>query len=72
MPELVNSGEDGFLVPPRDPTALREAINCFVRNPEHAAEMGRCGREKMVRLFNRDLYYERLLDIYRKAQNRAH
>jgi glycosyltransferase involved in cell wall biosynthesis len=43
--ETVCSGENGFLVPPRDAQALYEAMMRFVENPALAARMGECSRK---------------------------
>jgi glycosyltransferase involved in cell wall biosynthesis len=37
VPELVKDGETGWLVPPRDPHALAQAILDALSNPEEAA-----------------------------------
>jgi len=70
IPELINNGEDGLLVPPKSPIALRDAIEYFAKNPQRAAEMGRSGRAKVAQNFDKDRYYESVLDVYRKAQQR--
>lgn len=43
------SGEDCLLVPPGDVRALREAINYFWKNPEHANSIGARARETVIR-----------------------
>jgi glycosyltransferase involved in cell wall biosynthesis len=44
LPDMINDGENGFLVPPRDPEALAEAILRLLRDPELASRMGRAGQ----------------------------
>jgi glycosyltransferase involved in cell wall biosynthesis len=44
IPEMVSDGVNGLLVPPRDPRALRAALESLLRNPELRSEMGRNGR----------------------------
>ena len=65
--EIVADEEDGLLVDPWDPEALRAAIRTLAANPARAAEMGRAGRAKVERLFNRERYYEGLCEVYGKA-----
>lgn len=64
LPEIVDDGVTGFLVPPNDPSALREKIEWFVAHPERAEEMGRRGREKVLREFTWDKVVERCLAAY--------
>jgi glycosyltransferase involved in cell wall biosynthesis len=43
--EAVDAGENGLLVPPRDPIALATAMRRFLDEPDLAARMGRRSRE---------------------------
>jgi glycosyltransferase involved in cell wall biosynthesis len=43
--ETVIEGENGFLVPPRNPASLAEAMGCFVADPDLAKAMGKRSRE---------------------------
>jgi glycosyltransferase involved in cell wall biosynthesis len=45
FPELVEATGGGLLVHPEDPADLAEALYALVRNPAHAAELGRKGKE---------------------------
>jgi glycosyltransferase involved in cell wall biosynthesis len=45
LPELVQTGVDGILVPPGDPARLAEAVRQLAADPDQAAELGRRGRE---------------------------
>ncbi len=51
VPELVDDGETGLLVPPRDPDALAAAILRLLENPRLREDMGRHGRERVERQF---------------------
>jgi glycosyltransferase involved in cell wall biosynthesis len=64
LPEIVDDGVTGFLVPPDDPSALREKMAWLVANPERAMEMGRRGREKVLREFTWDRVVDRCLAAY--------
>lgn len=44
VPNVVQDGTSGLLVPPRDPAALAEGILALLRNTDRAAELGRAGR----------------------------
>lgn len=67
IPELVRDGEDGFLVPPADPEALREKMAWMAENSRRAVEMGVAGRDKVERRHGPERHYEGLLDIYRRV-----
>jgi glycosyltransferase involved in cell wall biosynthesis len=47
LPEVVEDGETGVLVPPDDPDSLAQAIVTLLEDPERARAMGRLGRERM-------------------------
>ena len=47
LPEVVEDGETGVLVPPDDPDSLAKAIVALLENPERARAMGRQGRERV-------------------------
>jgi len=51
IPELVQNGVNGLLVPPADPVALAGAIQRLAENPEEAFRMGRQGRLRAERQF---------------------
>ncbi len=44
LPDLIADGDNGYIVPPRNPEALAEAIRRLLQDPELASRMGRAGR----------------------------
>jgi colanic acid/amylovoran biosynthesis glycosyltransferase len=52
IPELVEDGVTGLLVPPQDAVALADALERVARDPELGRRMGRAGREKVLREFD--------------------
>jgi glycosyltransferase involved in cell wall biosynthesis len=50
--ETVIEGENGFLVPVKDPTSLAQAMERFIRQPELVADMGRRSRRIAVEKFD--------------------
>jgi len=52
VPEAVEDGVTGLLVPPRDPEALAKAIIALLQDRERAKDMGRAGRERVERYFS--------------------
>ena len=57
IPEFVTEGEDGYLVPPNDPMALRSAVERLISDPSKMEKMGekarfnilqKCGSETII------------------------
>ncbi len=48
MPELIEEGKNGFLVPPADSQALAKAISKLIENPDLIKQMGEAGRKKIA------------------------
>jgi len=49
IPEVVDNGVTGFLVPPSDAVALAAALEQYVQSPELALRHGAAGRERVLR-----------------------
>jgi glycosyltransferase involved in cell wall biosynthesis len=67
IPELIDSGRDGLLVPVDDPDALVDAIKGLIESPSRAYEMGRMARTKAEREFAPERHLARLDAIYEQA-----
>jgi colanic acid/amylovoran biosynthesis glycosyltransferase len=52
IPELVESGRTGLLVPPRDATALADALHTLHNDARLRQRMGQAGRETVLREFD--------------------
>jgi len=52
IPELVEDGRSGFLVPPGDSLALADALQRLRDNSHLRQQMGQAGRDKVTREFN--------------------
>jgi glycosyltransferase involved in cell wall biosynthesis len=64
--EVVRHGENGLLVPPRDPAALAEAIGRLLGDPALRARMGARGREIAVQEFSEEQVVRETLALYRE------
>lgn len=64
MPEVVQDGVTGFVVPPNNPDALREKIVWFKNHPAEARIMGEAARRRVVEKFNWPAVVRRCLAIY--------
>jgi glycosyltransferase involved in cell wall biosynthesis len=65
MPEIVEDGVTGFVVPPNDPAALRERLVWLVDNPRDAERMGAAARRRVLERFTWPAVVDRCLAIYR-------
>jgi alpha-maltose-1-phosphate synthase len=64
IPEVVDDGATGLLVPPDDPAALSGALNTLLRDPGRATAMGRAGRERAVTEFSWDTVAAQTAALY--------
>ena len=62
--ELVTDEETGLLVPPRDVTALREAVERLLRDPELRERLGRAARARARERFGWDAVIDHTLELY--------
>ena len=65
IPELVDDGENGLLVPPGDARALADAFERLAADPELRVRMGRLARAKVLRSFDLDRNAARLANLIR-------
>jgi glycosyltransferase involved in cell wall biosynthesis len=65
LPEVVEDGVTGLVVPRGDSNALATAIGSLLADPERRRSMGRAGRERALRLFDWDRTAEQFERIYR-------
>jgi len=70
LPEVVEEGVTGMLVPPGDPRALVEALRLLLHDPALARQMGRAARARAETLYHERLMAERLEGLYRRAGER--
>ena len=67
IPEFVEDGKAGLLVPPADPVALSKALLHLWSDPAAARAMGRYGREELVPRYSWDTVVHRLEEVYLAA-----
>jgi starch synthase len=64
IPEVVEDGVTGLLVPAEDPALLAEALNVLLRDPGRAKAMGLAGRERAVTEFSWDAVAAQTAELY--------
>lgn len=65
--EIVEDGVTGLLFRPGNPTDLAEKIRNLWTHPDLCRQMGQAGREKAIREYSEDVYYKRIMAVYKKA-----
>ena len=70
VPELVEDGVSGVLVPAGDPAALAEAILALRADPERAARLGRAARARAGRM-PLEAVAQRYVELYRAGCSRC-
>ncbi len=68
LPQAIDDGVDGRLVPERDATALADAIAGLLADPARAALLGHAARRKITRDFSWDRVAERLEAAYARTR----
>ena len=72
MPEVVQDGATGLLVPPRDHQAMADALVKLLTNPELRARMGAAGVTRVRAKFSVERMLQDTLEVYRRVAMHAH
>ncbi|MGF1568072.1 MAG: glycosyltransferase [Nodosilinea sp.] len=67
IPELVDDGESGFLVPERDTGALVAVLTGLVQRPETWLALGAAGRQKIENEYAIDKLNTRLVSLFKQV-----
>jgi glycosyltransferase involved in cell wall biosynthesis len=67
IPEVVEDGVTGLLIPPREAGALAEKIRMVLDDPSLAKRLGLAARAHIEKNYSLDAMGQRLLAIYEKA-----
>lgn len=71
LPEVVEHGVTGLVVPRGDAGALAHAIGALLADPERRRAMGLAGRERALRLFDWERSAEQFEQLYRDVAART-
>lgn len=69
IPDLVEDGVTGLLVPPGDAAALAAAIKALLDDPAGAEAMGRAARARWENEFSLEPFFQRTMAVYDEAIN---
>lgn len=64
--EAVRDRDNGLLVPAKNPSALADALELLIKNPEIARRMGKRGRERLEQEFSAQKVNSATLSLYRE------
>jgi len=67
IPEIVDDGVTGFLVPQKNPQALAEKLEILIKDSELRQKMGAAGRKKFLEKYTVDKFENNLLAIFKEV-----
>ncbi|MFD1910712.1 glycosyltransferase family 4 protein [Halodurantibacterium flavum] len=70
IPEFIDDGQTGLLVPPEDPAALAEALSRMIADPSLRKRLGQAASERVVRDFDHSPGIARLTALFRTSWSR--
>jgi glycosyltransferase involved in cell wall biosynthesis len=70
IPEIIDDGVTGYLVPEKDVEALARRLRQVVTDPSLCARLGQAAREKMRREYDNQVRVQALEDLYDEARTR--
>jgi glycosyltransferase involved in cell wall biosynthesis len=70
IPDLVKNGQNGLLVPPKDASALENAISALLEDQEKRKRMGEAGT-KMCRQYSAEAMVEQIDNLYKELLERS-
>lgn len=68
LPEVVEDGKSGILVPPQDPHALAKAIKRLLDDEPLRRRLGGEGRRRVTRCFSWEQTARQIIDLYEKVR----
>ena len=65
-PEIVRDGKNGILIPPRDASRLKEAVEWMHDNPAERTRMGTCARATVVEQYDHNNLVDNLVQVHHR------
>lgn len=69
VPEIVKDGENGLLVPRKNPTVMAEKILYLIEHPEATTELGENGRRLVEQKFTTERWAKEVREVFLKVLN---
>ncbi len=70
IPELIEDGVSGFLVPEKDVDALAEKLTWLIEHPSNWESMGQAGRTYVEKHYDNNQLNDRLVEIYQQVMTK--
>ena len=70
IPELIDDGISGLLVPERDGGAIADKVRYLIEHPEIWSDMGKAGRDRVEEKYDMYKLNDQLVDIYQQVLNK--
>lgn len=70
IPDVVEDGITGFLVPVKDAKSLAQKIEILIKDPELRIKMGKAGRKKYEEEFTLDKFENRIVEILKEVSEK--
>ncbi len=70
MPDMIENGSNGFLIPPFDTSRLASVLLNCVTNPRQIEEMGTLARKTIVERFDRMIEAKEMLELFEEITAR--
>ena len=64
IPEQIDHGKDGLLVPPGKPVALAQAVGGLLCDGDRAVALGKAGRARVEKTLDPQVHVKKLLGVY--------
>jgi len=71
IPEVLEDGVNGLVVPTRDPAALAQAIGRLLTDSDLARRLARAGRERVLARHSREAMLDRMEQLFLEVAGRA-
>ncbi len=73
IPEQIEHGQNGLIFTPGDVDELSAHMNNLFDDPSLAAEMGKMGKQKALKMYSPETHYKNILNIYQEViDNKDH
>ncbi|MHB1422892.1 MAG: glycosyltransferase, partial [Gemmataceae bacterium] len=69
LPEVVEDGVTGLLVPPGDPAALAAAMARLLADPDLRRRMGQAGRQRAIEKFTAERVVRETISVYERVRS---
>jgi glycosyltransferase involved in cell wall biosynthesis len=68
LPENIDDGVDGWIVPVRNAAAIARVLETILAHPEKLVTMGQAARQKSIAAFDFNVFLTETEGVYREAQ----